>query len=143
MSQRIFQVAQDGILGLDGLLHVLANVVHGALVEATTLHELAQGHLLALEVALEDGQLALKNLILVLGAALKLRDSNFKFAIHVILLLFCLALLVLKLGFVFTEGFEALLNVFEATLGIAVAHHVEFVGLDRLGQALGAQPEVR
>ena len=81
---------------------------------------------------MEDGQLALQNLVLILGAALELSDSDLKLAVHVILFLLSLALFLFELDLLLADVFEPFLDILKATLGVAVAHHVYLVVGHRL-----------
>ena len=73
---------------------------------------------------MEHCQLPLENLILVLGAALKLPDCNFKFAVHVVLLSLRPFLLLVKLDLLLFDVLQAFLDVLEAALGVVVTHQV-------------------
>ena len=73
---------------------------------------------------MEHCQLPLENLILVLGAALKLPDCNFKFAVHVVLLSLRPFLLLVKLDLLLFDVLQAFLDVLEAALGVVVAEQV-------------------
>lgn len=88
------------------------------------MHKLSKGHLLAFEVTLENDKLALKDLILVLGAALQLLDGNFKLAVHVILLLLCFTLLLVKFLFLSPNVLETFYNIFKRATGITVTHDI-------------------
>ena len=97
------------------------------MVEATSLDELAESHFLALQVTLENDQLPFKRIVFVLGACLQLFDGYFNLAVHVVLLLHGLLVFFFQLYLLLADVFEALLNIFEASFGVTVAHHVDFV----------------
>ena len=56
VSHRVSEVLDYRVLGLDGLLHLLADLVYSVLVEAGPLDQLSELNVLALELSLSDGQ---------------------------------------------------------------------------------------
>jgi len=106
------------------------------LVEAGALDQLAEGHLLSLQVTLEHCQLSIKDLVLVLGSALQLPDGDLELAVHVVLFLFRLLFLLVQFYFLLLDSLEAFLDVLKAALRIIVAHQVVAVVLDTSLQVL-------
>ena len=56
VSHGVPEIPNDRVLGLDGLLHLLADLVYSVLVEAGPLDQLSELNVLALELSLSDGQ---------------------------------------------------------------------------------------
>ena len=112
VRQRVAQVTQDTVLRLDSFLHVLADVIHSRLVETTSLNELAEGELLALELLLEDSELLVENFVLILSAALQLRDGKLELLVHIVFLLLDLAVLLVELGLLLLDSSHTSLEIF-------------------------------
>jgi len=82
MRQRVLQVTQDTVLGLNSLLHLFADIIHLILCQPTPLSQLPERKLLLLQLTFKHSEFLLQLLILIVRPRAQLRNSLLELLIH-------------------------------------------------------------
>lgn len=136
MGQRILEVAQDRVLGFDGLLHLFTDFVDGSGVEARTLHELSQSQLLLLVLSLEYTKFLFEHLVLVIGSVAELAHGDFELVVHILLVSLDLDVLLVEIVAVLFELFQPRGKVLQYSSDVTETHLVFGKGAHLLPQVV-------